>query len=196
MTKLCVTEFQSSMSTPGTLLTSFVTFLSSSPWLRVSSNLKTGQAQVEWSEQSQDLNSEFYRPWQTPEITPSNYVECGPSIAAVLLTKYCYPPSLGFRPRQTLSAPRAAVTSLKVMDTTIPTSRAQTEFWRSCWTSPGCLTCTYSYTMVNTPCYKAFTINTTNNLQITQMAEFLRVSSAIGRSWAKFTSGTTRWDIT
>ena len=147
---------------------------------------------------------QFYRSWQTPEITPGHYFDCGLSFAAVLLMKNCYPPraSLWFRPSQSLSTPRAAVkraavTSLKVMGHNHSvTSRTQREFERARWTSPGSLTCTYRYTTVNTARYKACTINTTTNLQITQMAEFLRVSSAIRRSWAKFTSGTSRCNIT
>lgn len=52
------------------LLPFFSTFLSNSPCLKVSSNLKTGQAQL--YEQSHDPNCEFYRSWQTSEITPGN----------------------------------------------------------------------------------------------------------------------------
>lgn len=66
-----MTEFQSSLSNLGPLLTSFFTFLSSSSCPKVLSNLRTGQAQVEQSEQSHDLNSKFYRSWQTP----GNYTE-------------------------------------------------------------------------------------------------------------------------
>lgn len=180
MTKLCSTGFQSSVPHLGTLLTSFFIFLSSSPCLKVSSNLKTGQAQVEWSEQSHDLNWEFYRSRQTPEITPGNYFACGLSFAAVLLVKYCYPPRLwGFAlakgwalPRPQWSALQESVWRWWAMITV--TSRTQTEFERAHWTSPGCRTRTYRYTMVDTPCYKVCTINTTTNLQITQMAEFLR----------------------
>lgn len=127
-----MTEFQSSLSSPGTLLTSFFTFLSSSPCLKILSNLKTGQAQVEWSEPSHDLNCEFYRSWQTPEITRGNYFDCGQSSAGALLLKHCHPPRLRFHPSRSSSPPRASEIRLKVMghDCSV-TGRALTEFERA-----------------------------------------------------------------
>lgn len=72
-------------------------------------------------------------------------------------------------------------------------SSTQKESERACLTSAGSLTCTYRYLIVNSPHYKVCTINTTDNLQITEMDEFLSISWAIQRSWAKFTSGSNRW---
>lgn len=68
-------------------------YLAALVW-NISSTLKAGQAQAEWSEQSHDLNCEFYRSQQTPEITPGNYREHGLSLAAVLLVKHRCPPRL------------------------------------------------------------------------------------------------------
>lgn len=68
-------------------------YLAALVW-NISSTLKTGQVQGERSEQSHDLNCEFYRSQQTPEITPGNYCEHGLSLATVLLVKNRYPPRL------------------------------------------------------------------------------------------------------
>lgn len=116
----------------------------------------------------------------------------------LLCYSWSHSPRPGFYPAKFWALPQpqwCALHSQSEGDGTCHSLRGSTqkEPGRACWTSPGSLTCTYRYLVVNTPHYKVCTINTTNNLQITQVDEFLSISWAVQGSWAKSTSGTTRW---
>lgn len=144
------------------------------------------------------LWSEFYTSRQTPGITAGNCLEPDLNFVAVLLLKYCYSPRPWLYPAKFWALPQPrdvhSIVSLKVMghDHSLRGS-TQKEPERAWWTSPGSLMCTYKYPVVNSPHYEVCTINTTNNLQITQIDEFLSISWAVQGSWAKSTSGTNRW---